>query len=118
MVMSYYAVDNCTEWRETKYHSIAAVLRIGTRSLIKRAAGMPVARVIRPSVLNVQAMPVFWIRASTMKLMTAPPSPPPAYTIPLAIPRLALKYWAGITDTTYTGEVSLANTTHPLRVSP
>ena len=47
--------------------------------MIKRAAGMPVARVIRPSVLNVQAMPVFWIRASTMKLMTAPPSPPPVH---------------------------------------
>lgn len=78
MGISYYAVDVCTEQRETKYHSMAADLRMGTRSLIKRAAGMPVARVSRPSVLNVQATPVLWISASTMKLMTAPPRPPPA----------------------------------------
>jgi hypothetical protein len=35
-----------------------AALGMGVRSLMKRAAGIPVARVIKPSALNVQAMPV------------------------------------------------------------
>jgi hypothetical protein len=45
--------------RLTTYHSMIAALGMGVRSLMKRAAGIPVARVIKPSALNVQAMPVF-----------------------------------------------------------
>jgi hypothetical protein len=69
-------MDKGTE--RTRYHSTKADLGIGARSFIKSAAGMPVARVISPRALNVHARLVPWMRASTMKLMTAPPSPPAA----------------------------------------
>ncbi len=74
------------------YHSINVVDRIGARSLISQAAGKPVARTTRPMIRKVQGGPSFCNRPSTAKLMAVPPSPPPAYTIPLASPRFLLKY--------------------------
>jgi hypothetical protein len=77
-----------------------AVDLIGARSLINQAAGSPVARVMNPMIRNVQAGPRRDIKPSIAKLMAVPPSPPLAYTMPLASPRFLLKYCAGVTDTT------------------
>ena len=86
-------------WEATN-KSMKAVDLIGARSLISQAAGSPVVRVINPMIRNVQAGPRRDINPSMAKLMTVPPSPPLAYTMPLARPRLLLKYWAGVTETT------------------
>lgn len=48
-----------------------------------------------------QAVPSFWMRASRMKLLAAPPKPPPANSKPLARPRFLLKYWAGTAAETW-----------------
>ena len=69
-------------------------------SLFSHAAGRPVARVVSPRMRYAQATPSFWTSASTLRLMAAPPKPPPAKTSPFARPRLALKYWAGMTERT------------------
>jgi hypothetical protein len=74
---------------------------MGARSLISQAAGIPVAKVMHPMTRNVHAGPSRDIKPSIAKLMAVPPSPPLAYTMPLASPRFLLKYWAGVTDTTY-----------------
>lgn len=66
-----------------------------TRSLRRRADGIPVARHNKPIVLNVQARPNFAKRASFESEIIVPPRPPPANTSPLASPRLRLKYCAG-----------------------
>ena len=82
------------------YHSMNVVPRIDVRSLIRHAAGKPVPRVMMPRVRYVQAGPTRWMRAFVMKLMAAPPNPPPANTIPFARPLCLLKYCAGATLTT------------------
>lgn len=69
-------------------------------SLINQAAGIPVARVVNPRIRYAHAVPSFWMRASRLTLMAAPPKPPPAKTRPFANPRFALKYCAGMTDIT------------------
>lgn len=71
--------------------------RIGHRSLMSQAAGRPVANVKRPRILKVQAGPTRCVMAFIEKLMTVPPRPPPAQTIPLARPRFLWKYCAGVT---------------------
>ena len=86
-------------WEVTN-KSMKTVDLIGARSLISQAAGSPVARVMNPMIRNVQAGPRRDINPSMAKLMTVPPRPPLAYTMPLARPRLLLKYWAGVTETT------------------
>lgn len=74
---------------------------MGTRSLMRYAAGKPVVSVMNPSTRNAHATPRACRRPFVTKLIMAPPRPPPAKTMPLAIPLLALKYCAGVTDTTY-----------------
>ena len=81
-------------------HSMNVAVLIGERSLISHAAGSPVASIMKPKILKVHAGPRFWIKLFMTKLMTVPPRPPQAYTIPLARPRFLLKYWAGVTDIT------------------
>lgn len=51
---------------------------MGARSLINHAAGSPVAKVMIPMIRNVHSGPSFWISPFMAKLMTVPPSPPPA----------------------------------------
>jgi hypothetical protein len=86
-------------WTSLKsFHSTNWVFRIGTRSFISHAAGSPVARIMNPKIRNAHGMPRLLIRASSMKLMAVPPRPPPAYTMPLATPRLVLKYCAGVIE--------------------
>jgi ribosomal silencing factor RsfS len=51
---------------------------IGVRSLISQAAGSPVLKIMKPRTRKVHAIPTLWRRASRMKLITVPPSPPPA----------------------------------------
>lgn len=70
---------------------------IGQRSLMSQAAGIPVAIVIMPLILNVHAGPTRCIIPFIARLMTIPPRPPPAQTIPLARPRFLRKYCAGVT---------------------
>jgi hypothetical protein len=60
------------------YHSMKMVLLIGARSLINHAAGRPVASVTIPIIRKVHGGPSFWMRLSIAKLITVPPSPPPA----------------------------------------
>lgn len=55
---------------------------------------------MNPRILKVHAVPMLSSSALSTKLITAPPSPPAAYTIPFAIPRLVLKYCAGVIETT------------------
>ena len=88
-----------TYWGLT-YHSTNLVGGMGTRCLIKYAAGKPEPRVMNPKILKVHAVPMLSSSALSTKLITAPPSPPAAYTIPFAIPRLVLKYCAGVIETT------------------
>ena len=61
-----------------KYHSMKVVVVMGARSFIKYAAGKPVASVIRPMILNDHSRPGFWMKPFMAKLMTVPPTPPPA----------------------------------------
>ena len=67
--------------------------------MTSHAAGIPVRRVNPPRIRYVHSGPTFWINASRAKLVTAPPRPPPANTMPFARPLLRLKYCAGVTDT-------------------
>ena len=60
------------------YHSINMAFHTGERSLISQAAGKPVARVKMPRMRKVHAGSVRWMIDSIMKLITAPPIPPPA----------------------------------------
>lgn len=71
--------------------------RIGHRSLMRDATGRPVPAVMRPRILKVQAGPTRCMMAFIERLITVPPRPPPAQTIPLARPRFLWKYWAGVT---------------------
>lgn len=75
--------------------------RIGHRSWMTKAAGSPVANVMMPRILKVQAGPTCCIIVSIKTLITAPPMPPPAQTIPLAKPRFLWKYCAGVTLMTW-----------------
>jgi hypothetical protein len=84
-----------------KRHSMKDVDMTGYRSLTIQAAGKPVARARNPSMQNAQGTPNFWIIASSEKLRTAPPRPPPALISPWARPSLVLKYWLGTTEQTY-----------------
>ncbi len=74
-------------WIGVANHSMKVVDRIGHRSLISPAAGRPVANVMRPMILKVQAGPTRWMMPFIERLITIPPRPPPAQTIPLARPR-------------------------------
>lgn len=78
--------------RERTYHSINWDGGRGTRCWIKYAAGSPEPKVIKPRILKVHAVPMLSSNPLIIKLMTAPPRPPAAYTMPFAMPRLALKY--------------------------
>jgi len=80
-------------------HSMKTFLRIRVRSLIRSAAGIPVASCSIPIIQNVQAIPSRAVSPLMMKEMIDPPSPPPAKTIPFARPRLREKYCAGSVDT-------------------
>ena len=60
------------------YHSINMAFRTGERSLISQAAGRPVTRVKMPRMRKVHAGLTRCMRNSIMKLITAPPIPPPA----------------------------------------
>jgi hypothetical protein len=64
-----------------------------------RAAGTPVARIIKPKILKVQAGPTLLISPSIARVRAVPPKPPAAYIKPIAKPRFLLKYCAGIIDT-------------------
>lgn len=68
-------------------HSIKVSDRIGDRSLMNRAAAPPVIHVMMPRILKAQAGLICWIIVFITRLITAPPTPPPAQTIPLAKPR-------------------------------
>lgn len=81
-----------------RFHSTNWALRSGTRSFMRYAAGRPVAMIINPRMRNDQDMPTLSMSALSMKLTAVPPRPPPAYTTPFAMPRLALKYCAGMID--------------------
>lgn len=83
------------------YHSMNVSDRIGHRSLMSQAAGRPVDKVMRPRILKVQAGPTRCMMAFIAGLITAPPRPPPAQTIPLAKPRFLWKYCAGVTLMTW-----------------
>ena len=61
--------------------------RIGHRSLMNMAAAPPVTHVTIPRTLKAQAGPSRRMMAFIATLITAPPTPPPAHTIPLAKPR-------------------------------
>ena len=74
------------------YQSMNTVDRMGVRSLMTHAAGSPVIRTAEPRIRKVHAGPTFWIKPSMVKLMTAPPRPPAAKTMPFARPRFLLKY--------------------------
>ena len=71
--------------------------RIGQRSLISQAIGRPVVNVVRPRILKAHAAPTCCIITFRIRLIKAPPKPPPAQTIPLAKPRFLWKYCAGVT---------------------
>lgn len=92
-------------------HSIKVLRFGGTRSLINQAAGSPVARVTKPRMRKVHAVPTRFIRLSRTKLMIAPPSPPLAKTMPFASPLFRLKYCAGTLPTT----MKLRDTPIPLQ---
>lgn len=77
--------------------------------MINQAAGIPVPNVTNPMIRNVHAGPSRDIKPSIARLMAVPPSPPLAYTMPLASPRFLLKYWAGVTDTTYRHSVRMTS---------
>jgi hypothetical protein len=64
-----------------------------------RAAGTPVARIIKPKILKVQAGPTLLISPSIARVRAVPPKPPAAYINPIAKPRFLLKYCAGMIDT-------------------
>lgn len=72
----------------------------GILSFTSQAAGSPVTSVMNPMTRNVHAGPSLRSRPSIAKLLTAPPSPPDAKTMPLARPRRREKYCAGVADTT------------------
>lgn len=77
--------------RPNTHHSILAVaLRV--RSFKSIAAGIVMARVMNPRILNVHAMPTFSIKKLRLMDSMPPPSPPPAKTNPLAKPLRFLKY--------------------------
>ena len=98
-VMSRWSI--LTPRRRKAYHSTKDDARHGTLSFMSHAAGRPVASVIIPINLNVHAGPRFSTMADIARLMTAPPSPPPAKTSPFAKPRRFEKYCAGTMDTTF-----------------
>lgn len=56
------------------------------------------ANAMIPMIRNAHAIPKRWMRASMVILITAPPIPEPENTIPVASPRLRLKYCAGRVD--------------------
>lgn len=60
------------------YQSINFLDWMSVRSLRRKAAGMAVPKVIRPITLKVQAGPTSTISLFIARLVTAPPSPPPA----------------------------------------
>lgn len=60
------------------YHSMNVAFRTGERSLISQAAGKPIARVAMPRMRKVHAGSTRCMINSIMKLITAPPIPPPA----------------------------------------
>jgi len=79
--------------------SMNGVFLIGTRSVMTRAAGKPVVRIMKPKILNVHAGPTLLISPSIASVRAVPPKPPAAYIKPIAKPRFLLKYCAGIIDT-------------------
>ena len=83
------------------HQSINTFGRGGPRSLMKAAAGNPTAKVINPIIRNVHAGPSPESKASRRKLVTVPPKPPHAYTMPFARPRRCLNHWEGRIDDTY-----------------
>ena len=66
--------------------------------MTNHAAGKPVPKVINPRMRNVQAGPSLSSSLSMAMAVTAPPRPPAALRMPLAIPRFLLKYWAVVVD--------------------
>ena len=98
--------DPCGQWpksvseatikenkHSTDHSTVTALLLI--RSFRSNVAGIAMIHVDSPRILNAQEIPTRSMSELSVMEITPPPSPFPANTRPLAIPRRRLKYWDG-----------------------